>query len=75
MNEVSYVAFVLLFITVIFVVYFLQLSARIDKLSKRYDDMQEDFYRDGMRAASQFDILHDAVKALTKSVEDMNKHE
>ena len=75
MSEITLVLFVLLFVTVIFVIYFFQISARIDNLTKKYNDLLEDSYRDNLRYASQFDHLYTAVRELSKIFEDVNKHE
>lgn len=75
MSEITLVMFVLLFITVIFVIYFLQIGARIENLTKKYNDLLEDSYRDNLRYASQFDHLYTAIRELGKSFEDVNKHE
>lgn len=75
MSEITLVLFVLLFVTVIFVIYFFQISARIDNLTKKYNDLLEDSYRDNLRYANQFDTLYTAVRELGKTFEDMNKHE
>lgn len=41
MDKATCVMFTLLFITVIFIVYFFQLSRRIDILSKRVDEIED----------------------------------
>ena len=58
----------LLFVTVIFVIYFFQISARIDNLTKKYNDLLEDSYRDNLRYASQFDHLYTAVRELSNAL-------
>ena len=73
MNPTTYVMLVVLLITVIFVIYFLMLGSRIDKLEKKFEDLHEDSQQ------TDYCILHQIVgvlgvlKYLNKEVMDLKK--
>ena len=73
MNSVTYVMYIVLLITVIFVIYFLMLGSRIDKLEKKFEDLHEDSQQTEYRITHQIDGVLGVLNYLNKEVMDLKK--
>lgn len=73
MNSITYVMYIVLLITVIFVIYFLMLGSRIDKLEKKFEDLHKNSQQTDYRILHQIVGVLGVLKYLNKEVMDLKK--